>query len=134
VAVSFNLFSNCSLPNGFHDYADYNNYVCFSTTTTTNATSTAQQPEEGEEHAGNATTVRDSIAVLLTGETISGGSFIHLYDSTPEVIVNRHVAAKIPCDENSNSTLIILTGSAPNLQPTELELFQNYHFYIGLLH
>ena len=84
----------------------------------TNATGTAEHTE-GE--AGGAT-VRDSTAVLLAGETIPGGSFIHLYDSTPDAIATGHVAAKIPCNEDSNSTLTILTGSAPNLQPTELEL------------
>jgi hypothetical protein len=92
----------------------------------TNTTGTSAEPhEEGGEHAANATTVRDSTAVLLSGETIPGGSFIHLYDSTPDVIVSGHVAAKIPCNEDSNSTLTILTGAAPNLQPTELELLQN---------
>jgi hypothetical protein len=91
----------------------------------TNATSTAEPHEENGGHAGNATTVRDSTAVLLSGETIPGGSFIHLYDSTPDAIVTGHVAAKIPCDDNSNATLTILTGQAPALQPTELELVQN---------
>jgi hypothetical protein len=85
----------------------------------TNATGTAAEHTEGE--AGGAT-VRDSTAVLLAGETIPGGSFIHLYDSTPDAIATGHVAAKIPCNEASNATLTILTGSAPNLQPAELEL------------
>ena len=84
----------------------------------TNATGSAEHTE-GE---AGGTTVRDSTAVLLAGETIPGGSFIHLYDSTPDAIATGHVAAKIPCNEDSNSTLTILTGSAPNLQPTELEL------------
>jgi len=84
----------------------------------TNATGTAEHTE-GE---AGGTTVRDSTAVLLAGQTIPGGSFIHLYDSTPDAIATGHVAAKIPCDENSNATLTILTGSAPNLQPAELEL------------
>src|SRR5918994_370105 len=92
----------------------------------TNVTSTAEpHEEESGGHAGNATTVRDSTAVLLSGETIPGGSFIHLYDSTPDAIVTGHVAAKIPCDDNSNAMLTILTGQAPALQPTELELVQN---------
>jgi hypothetical protein len=56
---------------------------------------------------------------------IPGGSFIHLYDTTPYQILNGHVAAKIPCDDESNSTLDILTGSAPDFQPAELELIQN---------
>jgi hypothetical protein len=84
----------------------------------TNATGSTQHME-GE---AGATTVRDSATILLAGQTIPGGSFIHLYDSTPDAISTGHVAAKIPCNEASNATLTILTGSAPNLQPAELEL------------
>jgi hypothetical protein len=94
--------------------------------TTTMMFASAQQPTNATgtaEHTGEAggTEVRDSATILLAGQTIPGGSFIHLYDSTPDAIATGHVAAKIPCDENSNATLTILTGSAPNLQPTELE-------------
>jgi hypothetical protein len=85
----------------------------------TNVTGTAAEHTEGE---AGGTEVRDSTAILLAGQTIPGGSFIHLYDSTPDAIALGHVAAKIPCNEDSNATLTILTGSAPNLQPTELEL------------
>src|ERR671918_2646120 len=83
-----------------------------------NATGTAEHME-GE---ASGTTIRDSTAMLLAGETIPAGSFIHLYDSTPDAIATGHVAAKIPCNENSNATLTILTGQAPALQPAELEL------------
>jgi hypothetical protein len=83
-----------------------------------NATGTAEHTE-GET---GGSTVRDSTAILLAGEMIPGGSYIHLYDSTPDAIATGHVAAKIPCNENSNAKLVILTGSAPNVQPTELEL------------
>ncbi|MGA7543938.1 MAG: hypothetical protein WBW34_12825, partial [Nitrososphaeraceae archaeon] len=79
----------------------------------TNATGAAEHTE-GE---AGGTEVRDSTAILLAGQTIPGGSFIHLYDSTPDAIATGHVAAKIPCNEDSNATLTILTGSAPNLQP-----------------
>ena len=85
----------------------------------TNTTGTTTEHTEGE---AGGTTVRDSTAILLAGETIPGGSFIHLYDSTPDAIATGHVAAKIPCNEDSNATLTILTGAAPNLQPTEWEL------------
>lgn len=84
-----------------------------------NTTGTAAEHTENE---AGGTAVRDSTAILLAGETIPAGSFIHLYDSTPDAIATGHVAAKIPCNENSNATLTILTGSAPNVQPTELEL------------
>jgi hypothetical protein len=91
------------------------------------ATAQQQTPSTMEHTEGqtNATIVRDSTAILLSGETIPAGSFIHLYDSTPDAIALGHLAAKIPCDENSNSTLTILTGSAPDFQPAELELIQN---------
>jgi len=85
----------------------------------TNTTGGETEHTEGE---AGGTTVRDSTAILLAGETIPGGSFIHLYDSTPDAIATGHVAAKIPCNEESNATLTILTGAAPNLQPTELKL------------
>src|SRR3712207_2467776 len=84
---------------------------------------TAQQTTgEGQT---NATIVRDSTAFLLSGEIIPAESFIHLYDSTPDAIALGHLAAKIPCDEDSNSTLTILTGVAPDFEPAELELVQN---------
>jgi len=85
------------------------------------ATNATTGTTEHAEESGGAT-VRDSTAMLLAGQTIPGGSFIHLYDSTPDAIATGHVAAKIPCAENSTATLQILTGSAPNLQPTELEI------------
>lgn len=79
--------------------------------TTTNATS----PEEGEaamteEHGiasnettaeGTATTVRDSVFVLLADHTIPASGYIHFYDTTPYSIKNGHVAAKIPCEDDS---------------------------------
>lgn len=89
---------------------------------------TAQQTTGTMEHGEgqtNATIVRDSTAILLSGEIIPAESFIHLYDSTPDAIALGHLAAKIPCDEDSNSTLTILTGVAPDFQPAELELVQN---------
>ena len=89
--------------------------------TTTSMFAAAQQPTNATGTAAGGNEVRDSTAILLAGQTIPGGSFIHLYDSTPDAIATGHVAAKIPCDENSNATLTILTGSAPNLQPVELE-------------
>jgi hypothetical protein len=94
--------------------------------TTTSMFAAAQQPTNAtgtsaENTEAGGTEVRDSTMILLAGETIPAGSFIHLYDSTPDAIATGHIAAKIPCDENSNATLTILTGSAPNLQPTELE-------------
>ncbi len=71
--------------------------------------------EEGEIY------VRDSQAVLLEGMTIPSQGFIHLYDSTPFVITNGHIAANIPCEDNSTASFNILIGQAPNLTNAELE-------------
>src|ERR671939_1553559 len=65
--------------------------------------------------------VSDSQTILLEGKTIPANDYIHLYDSTPYMITNGHIAAKIPCDTNTTSTLKILIGQAPNLTPAELE-------------
>jgi hypothetical protein len=93
--------------------------------TTTNATSPEVAPEGGaattEEHT-DTFTVRDSVFALLADQTIPASGFIHLYDSTPYSITNGHVAAKIPCDDESAPLLNILVGVAPDLTPAPLEL------------
>jgi hypothetical protein len=65
--------------------------------------------------------VRDSQAILLEDKTIPANDYIHLYDSTPYMITNGHIAAKLPCDTTNTSPLKILIGQAPNLKPAELE-------------
>jgi hypothetical protein len=105
--------------------------------TTTNAT-TPEASQEGEasmteeqEHASNETAtegttiVRDSVFALLADQTIPAGGFIHLYDTTPYTIKNGHVAAKIPCEEDSTPLLNILVGVAPDFAPAPLELIAN---------
>jgi hypothetical protein len=106
--------------------------------TTTNAT-TPETPQEGEaamteEHGhssnetateGTTTTVRDSVFALLADQTIPASSFIHLYDTTPYSIKNGHVAAKIPCDDESAPLLSILVGAAPQFTPAPVELIAN---------
>ena len=101
----------------------------------TNATSPEAAPEGEaamtEEHAHESSsnetatetfTVRDSVFALLTDQTIPSNGFIHLYDTTPYSIRNGHIAAKIPCDDESAPLLNILVGVAPNLAPVPLEL------------
>ena len=114
----------------------------FSTTVTQEQTTNATAPEgapEGEaataeEEHGDAssetategtTTVRDSVFALLADHTIPASGFIHLYDTTPYSIKNGHVAAKIPCDDESTPLLDILVGVAPDLTPAPLELNAN---------
>lgn len=84
-------------------------------------TSLASASTEAGEKDPDATVVRDSV-VILGPKTIPAKDYIHLYDTTPYMIMNGHVAAKLPCDENSESPVQILTGQAPDLQPAEFEL------------
>lgn len=74
------------------------------------------------QHDMNSTVVRDSVTVMLGSKTIQPDDYIHLYDSTPHMIMNGHVAAKLPCDANSETQLHIMTGIAPDLNPADLEL------------
>ena len=65
--------------------------------------------------------VRDSTAALLEGLTVPSQGFIHLYDSTPYLIGNGHIAANLPCEDNSTATINVLIGVAPNFTATDLE-------------
>jgi hypothetical protein len=91
------------------------------TTTSGNETMTSGEME----HQLNSTIVRDSQAVLLGDQTIPAGSFIHLYDTTPYSIINGHIAARIPCGDDSTPLLDILVGVAPEFTPAPLELVAN---------
>ena len=82
--------------------------------------------ETSDTHAMNMsamknTVVRDSVAELLEGTSIPGGQFIHLYDSTPYMIMNGHVAVNVPCLDNSTASVQVLLGQAPNFTAAELE-------------
>ncbi|MFQ5941786.1 MAG: hypothetical protein ACE5KA_08840 [Nitrososphaerales archaeon] len=69
-------------------------------------------------------TVMDSQSVLLDMKVIPAGDFIHLYDSTPAMIKAGHIAAKLPCDANGESALLIVVGVAPDVAPLDLELVE----------
>lgn len=49
--------------------------------------------------------------INLQGE-LQSGDFKLLMDVTPFEAVNGHVAMKVPCDEDGNTTLVILAGTA----------------------
>jgi len=78
----------------------------------------------GAAHTDKSTVVRDSQAILLEGKTIPSKDFIHLYDTTPYILMNGHLAVKLPCDANSVSPLKILIGQAPNLKAADFELIK----------
>jgi hypothetical protein len=82
----------------------------------------ASAQTETETPSEETSVVRDSAVVLLGGRTLPGNDFIHLYDTTPYIIMNGHIAAKLPCNDDSESPLNVLVGSAPDLTAAEFEL------------
>jgi hypothetical protein len=56
------------------------------------------------------TVVRDSVTLLLAGQTIPPKGFIHVYDSAPYMIHNGHVALHVPCDTSSKLIVNLLAG------------------------
>ena len=83
------------------------------------ATKLAHSSEDNEHN--KTSIVRDSVTILLQDAIIPGTDFLHLYDSTPSHIINGHIALKVPCAADSNSTIQVLIGSAPNMTATTLE-------------
>ena len=72
------------------------------------------------QEAGQTSVTRDS--VLLTGpRTIAAGDFIHVYDATPYHIMKGHVAMKVPCNEQNQTSVQVLIGQAPHLKQARLE-------------
>jgi hypothetical protein len=56
------------------------------------------------------TIVRDSVTLLLAGQTIPPKGFIHVYDSAPYMIHDGHVALHVPCDTSSKLVVNLLAG------------------------
>ncbi|HEY7078540.1 MAG TPA: hypothetical protein VH500_02495, partial [Nitrososphaeraceae archaeon] len=53
---------------------------------------------------------RDSVTLLLQGQTIPAKGFLHIYDSTPYMINAGHVALHVPCDSSSKADVNVLIG------------------------
>ena len=109
----------------------------------TNETSTSGMNMTGTAGGGTAnktTVTRDTVTLLLEGKSIPGKGFLHLYDSTPYMIGNGHIALHVPCDTSSKPIVNVLIGSAPDVKPVEPELVKElskpgnmciYHVDIG---
>jgi hypothetical protein len=74
--------------------------------------------------ANDITVVRDSETILLKGQTIPAGDYIHLYDASPYKIINGHLATKIPCDSSFQPKVNILAGQAPKVQAIQLHVIE----------
>src|SRR5215207_7190277 len=90
--------------------------------TSSNITATTTRSEEEESTNATSTVVRDSLFAYMDGRVLPPNDFIHLYDTTPYMIMDGHVAAKLPCNEQSQTPFQILIGQAPNMTSAQLEL------------
>lgn len=70
-----------------------------------------------------------STGTIVLKKWLRGGDFMLLKDVTPLVVVGGHIAYKVPCDGNGESSLRILLGSASedgsNLVPVDPELIED---------
>ena len=73
---------------------------------------------------GKSIVTRDTIALLLQGQTIPAKGFIHIYDSTPYMINAGHVALHIPCGMDSKANVNVLIGSAPAFKVVEPDIIK----------
>jgi hypothetical protein len=94
-------------------------------------TSSAAGESEGHMHmspagaADNQSKVsRDSVTLLLQGQTIPAKGFLHIYDSTPYMINAGHVALHVPCDSSSKADVNVLIGPAPDFKVVEPEIIK----------
>lgn len=63
----------------------------------------------------------DSQLILLEGNSLPTDNFIHIYDSSPYEIIQGHISAKLPCDEDRNTDVQVLLGKFDELQPVTLQ-------------
>ncbi|AJZ75879.1 hypothetical protein [Candidatus Nitrosotenuis cloacae] len=82
---------------------------------------TSANAQSDEEHTADTFIVRDTVTEILGGKSIPAKEYIHFYDTTPYMIMNGHVAAKLPCDKNAKTPLEVLIGKAPDLKAAEME-------------
>lgn len=69
--------------------------------------------------------VSDSQTIVLAGKSLPVDSYIPIYDSSPYQISSGHIAAKLPCNDDSSTNVNVLGGMGASLQPIDLEFVSN---------
>ncbi|MDN5868407.1 MAG: hypothetical protein L0H55_13560 [Candidatus Nitrosocosmicus sp.] len=69
----------------------------------------------------NTFVVSDTQNIFLQDKSLPEGSFIHLYDSSPYKIVEGHIDARLPCEDDGSTDLNMLIGMTPYLVPFDIE-------------
>ncbi len=63
----------------------------------------------------------DTVSLMLGDTTLPSNNFIHIYDSSPYKIMQGHISAKLPCDENNATDAQVVMGQINQLQTITLE-------------
>jgi hypothetical protein len=64
----------------------------------------------------------DTLTIPLNDISISENSYIPLYDSRPYIILDGHIAAKLPCNDETFPDVQITTLNASELSPIKLTI------------
>lgn len=65
--------------------------------------------------------ISDSQNLMLGDKTLPSNDFIHIYDSSPYKIKQGHISATLPCDEDNNTDVRVLTGTTNQFQVANLQ-------------
>lgn len=83
----------------------------------------AQSINDQSKHARqNFTDLNDVVTILLDDTSIPEQSYIPIYDSRPHKVLDGHIAATLPCDDDNSSSVQIMAGNASQINKIELEL------------
>ncbi|WP_458747523.1 hypothetical protein [Candidatus Nitrosocosmicus sp. T] len=63
----------------------------------------------------------DTESITLGDMSIPSNNYIHIYDSSPYKIMEGHISAKLPCDEDNNTDILVTMGQINQLQTVTLE-------------
>lgn len=64
----------------------------------------------------------EEVTIPLSDRSIPEDSYIPIYDSRPYKILDGHIAAKLPCDDENSSEVQIAAGNPIIMIPLELEI------------
>ncbi|MDN5847328.1 MAG: hypothetical protein L0H53_13765 [Candidatus Nitrosocosmicus sp.] len=104
-----------------------NNNQSNSTLDSNSATLDSALPELNKtKFPGNDFSLKSSQSLLLEDKILPDKSFMYIYDTTPYVIVEAHLTAELPCDENRSTDVTILVGKMPNFDVLPLEFIPQF--------
>jgi hypothetical protein len=75
-----------------------------------------------KEGDGESFVVSDSETILLADTSLPSGSYLHLYDSAPFKLMNSHISAKIPCNDENATNIVFMFGPDVNIPISGLDL------------